>query len=259
MVAEDVDPKYKDSKKSSSIIAGVSHAYVCPSRNVVWLEGVRVRRNYRRISIASQLIKKMVEYGKEKGAKEAAAVVSINNIASQSMMEKNGFIVTSKWNYYSTEKLLQKFETEKAKIATSKDTERIRNYLKKSPIFKSSAESYVDSWRWYHLDLHSDILHSLIKKEKVFVMGNDVSIVDGVAIIGEGNNIFQIGYLDAFDGFALKCLAKSVLDLAYNYEIERHGRIQIFCPQTLCLQALIEDLGIFESGQFLLYKRNINK
>jgi hypothetical protein len=175
------------------------------------------------------------------------------------MMEKNGFIVASKWNYYSTEKLFQKFETEKVKIATSKDTERIRNYLNKSPIFKSCAESYVDSWRWYHLDLHSDTLHSLVKKEKIFVIGNDVSIVDGVAIIGKGNNILQIGYLDAFDGLTLKCLAKSVLDLAYNYEIERDGRMQIFSPQTLCLQPLIKDLGIVESGQFLLYKRNINK
>lgn len=260
MVAEDVNLKYdKPSKRSSTIIAAVSHAYVCPNRNIVWLEGIRVRPDYRRRSIATHLIKKMVEYGKEKGAKEAAAVVSINNIASQSMMEKNGFIVMSKWNYYSIDKLVQKFDTEKVKVATVKDTEKIRNYLKQSPIFKSGAESYVDSWRWYHLDLHSDSLHNLIKKGKVFLIGNDVSIANGVAIIGKDNNIFQIGYLDAFDGFTLKCLVRSVLDLAHTDEIERFGRIQIFCPQTPCIQPLIEDLGIDESGEFLLYKRNNNK
>lgn len=77
MIAED----------DKEVIAAVSHAYLCPNKNSVWLEG-RVSPDFRRRSIGSELIKKMIEYGKGQGAKEAAAVVSVDNIRSRTMMEK---------------------------------------------------------------------------------------------------------------------------------------------------------------------------
>jgi hypothetical protein len=73
--------------------------------------------------------------------------LSLNNIASQSMMEKNRFVVLSKWNYYSTSKLYRKSETDEVRMAILKDTEAIRRYLKQSGIFRAAAENYVDFWR----------------------------------------------------------------------------------------------------------------
>ena len=38
-------------------VVGVSHAYVCPKRKQVWLEGIRINPKYRRNGIASELIR----------------------------------------------------------------------------------------------------------------------------------------------------------------------------------------------------------
>jgi N-acetylglutamate synthase-like GNAT family acetyltransferase len=240
------------------VIAAVSHAYLCPNRNIVWLEGIRVNPDFRRRSIGTELIKKMVQYGKEQGAEEAAAVVSLDNIASQSMMQKNGFVVISRWNYYSTIKVYRKSETNVVRIATLDDTEAIRRYLKQSKIFRAAAENYVDFWRWYHLDLGSSILQNLIDNKKVIVMGTAHSVINGITIINKYNNIFQIGYLDAFNAFSIGYLVRFVFSLAYPEETKKRcEKIQIFSPQMPFLQSVIGDFGINEYGQFLLYRMDI--
>jgi N-acetylglutamate synthase-like GNAT family acetyltransferase len=246
-------------EEDNGVIAAVSHAYVCPNRNRVWLEGIRVNPDFRRKSIGTELIKKMVQYGKEQGAQEAAAVVSVNNIASQAMMEKNGFVVTSRWSYcYSTSKVYQKPETGQARIATLKDKEMICSYLKQSQIFRAAAENYVDFWRWYYLDLDSGVLQNLIDNKKVvIIMGTHHSTIDGVTIINKyNNNMFQIGYLDASDVSTLTHLIAFVINLAYYYELaeKRCEKVQMFVPQMPFIQSVMADSGINQYGQFLLYR-----
>ena len=79
----------------------------------------------------------MIAYGKEKGANQASAIVAYNNVTSQSMMQKNGFVMISEWSYYSTDKVPQKDDKliSRAKVAAVKDTEAVQNYLKQSRIF----------------------------------------------------------------------------------------------------------------------------
>ncbi|HYZ51150.1 MAG TPA: GNAT family N-acetyltransferase, partial [Nitrososphaeraceae archaeon] len=182
--------------EENEVIAAVSHAYLCPNMNRVWLEGVRVNPNFRRRAIGTELIKKMVQYGKEQGAQEAAGLVSVKNVASQGMMDKNGFTVTSRWIYcYSSTKIYQGPDIGQATIATLKDKETIRSYLKQSEIFRAAAANYVDFWRWYHLDIDSDVLHNLIDNRKIIITTNhNHSIINGLMIINKNdNNMFQIG------------------------------------------------------------------
>jgi N-acetylglutamate synthase-like GNAT family acetyltransferase len=243
-------------EEDNGLIVAVSHAYVCPNKNRVWLEGIRVNPDFRRRSIGTELIKKIVQYGKEQGAQEAAAIVSVKNIASQAMMEKNSFLVTSKWSYcYITThiRVYQNGETGQARIATLKDEEIIRSYLKRSQIFRAAAESYVDSWRWYHLDLGSGVLQNLIDNKKVSIMTTPHSIVDGLMIVNKyNNNRFQIGYLDASDVLTLKHLVASVID--YELTEKRCETLQMFIPDCHVLQSAMADLGINQYGQFLLYR-----
>jgi RimJ/RimL family protein N-acetyltransferase len=260
VVEEDNDDEYnkQPNKSSSSIIAAVSHVYLCPNRNSVWLEGIRVRPGYRHRSIATELIKKMLEYGKEQEAKEAAAIVSVNNIASRLMMEKNGFLISSKWDYYSVDKIQQEFDSNKVKVATLKDSERICSYLNQSHIFKTaSAKSYADSWRWYTLNIGSNILQNLIKNDRVLVTGNGDANIEGVAIIKKDNNVLQIGYIDASNESTIKQLVRFASDLTQTEGIKRYERLEIFTPQIPGLQSLMKNLGVGDSRQFLLYKRKI--
>jgi GNAT superfamily N-acetyltransferase len=247
--------------EKNEMIAAVSHAYVCPNRNRIWLEGIRVNPDFRRRSIGTELIKKMVQYGKKQGAQEAAGLVSVKNVASQAMMEKNGFVVTSRWIYCnSSTNVHQEPDNGQAKIATLKDKEVMRSYLKQSQIFRAAAENYAHLWRWYHLHLDSDVLHNLIDNRKIIIMTNhDHSIIHGLMIINKNdNNMFQIGYIDAVDVLTLKHLITFVINLAYS---ELRGKksetLQMFVPQTSFLQAAMTDLEINQYGHFLLYRMEI--
>ncbi|MFL6316995.1 MAG: GNAT family N-acetyltransferase [Nitrososphaeraceae archaeon] len=244
--------------EKNEMIAAVSHAYVCPNRNRIWLEGVRVNPDFRRRSIGTELIKKMVQYGKEQGAQEAAGLVSVKNVASQAMMEKNGFVVTSRWIYCnSSTNVHQEPDNGQAKIATLKDKEVMRSYLKQSQIFRAAAENYAHLWRWYHLHLDSDVLHNLIDNRKIIIMTNhDHSIIHGLIIINKNdNNMFQIGYIDAVDVLTLKHLITFVINLAYSELREKKSEtLQMFVPQTSFLQAAMTDLEINQYGHFLLYR-----
>jgi GNAT superfamily N-acetyltransferase len=238
-----------------SVIA-VSHVSLCPNRKNIWLEGIRVNPNYRRRSIATELLSKMLSYGKLQGAKEASAIVGVNNLPSQLMMENNGFNVISKWNYYSIDKP-QEFERDNVRTAAFSDIKEVWDYLKQSQIYKSSGKRYVNSWRWYSFD--SETLSSIIKDGKLLISGNDV--IEGIAIINKDgywnkNDVFQIVYLDAASVSSLYDLIGFVISLVHSGN-DRYKRIQIFSPQIRQLSSLIKELDMRNSEQFLLYRKTI--
>lgn len=238
-----------------SVIA-VSHVSLCPNRKNIWLEGIRVNPNYRRRSIATELLSKMLSYGKLQGAKEASAIVGVNNLPSQLMMENNGFNVISKWNYYSIDKP-QEFERDNVRTAAFSDIKKVWDYLKQSQIYKSSGKRYVNSWRWYSFD--SETLSSIIKDGKLLISGNDV--IEGIAIINKDgywnkNDVFQIVYLDAASVSSLYDLIGFVISLVHSGN-DPYKRIQIFSPQIRQLSSLIKELDMHNSEQFLLYRKTI--
>jgi ribosomal protein S18 acetylase RimI-like enzyme len=250
LVAED-DEEYNRQSKKRSVIA-VSHVSLCPNNKNVWLEGIRVHPNFRRRSVATELLKMMILYGKEHGAEEASAMVAANNIASQLMMESNGFAVISKWSYYSFNKIPRADKVKlRSKFATFEDTKTVWNYLRESDVYKASGKTYVNSWRWYSLDL--SVLEDFIKHEKVLVTGNDP--VEGLAIINKDNNsTFEIVYLDASNMNALEDLMTFVINLIHA-EDATFDRIHVFSPQRTYVSTVMEQAGSERSEEFLLYKR----
>lgn len=80
--------KKNECKKENNAVISVSHVYICPCRKRIWIEGIRVHPNYRRSKVATFLIRTMLEYGRQQGGKEASAIVTIDNVASQLMLKK---------------------------------------------------------------------------------------------------------------------------------------------------------------------------
>ena len=238
-----------------SVIA-VSHVSLCPNRRNIWLEGIRVNPDYRRRSIATELLSKMLSYGKRQGAKEASAIVGVNNLPSQLMMEKNGFDVISKWTYYSTNKS-RRYEKVNVRTATVSDIKKVWDYLKQSKIYKSSGKRHVNSWRWY--SFNSGTILTNIKDGKLLIAGNDD--IEGIAIINKDgywnrNDVFQIVYLDAASISSLYDLIVFVIMLVHS-DNDRYKRIQIFSPQIRQMSSLTKELDIDNSEQFLLYRKII--
>jgi RimJ/RimL family protein N-acetyltransferase len=267
------EKKRKNNKtyKTKSAIA-VSHVALCPNKKLIWLEGIRVHPNYRRNKVATHLIRKMLLYGKKQGAKEASAIVAVNNIVSQHMIKKNGFEVVSKWAYYEVtpKKVIRKIDHMRmrrrmnVKIASLKDIDEIWSYLINSKVYRLSGRRYVSAWRWYCLDYTS--LERFIEEKRLVITYD--SLIAGVAIINKNgywnrNNILQVCYLDSPSEIALQNLIYFIV-LCYMipnkkspYRSKRFNRLEILAYHTKRLSCVMKKFSIEESEQFLLYTRNI--
>jgi RimJ/RimL family protein N-acetyltransferase len=230
----------------------MSHVAICPGSRSMWLEGVRVHPGYRRSKIATQLLSKMIEYGRKKGARRASAIVDVTNVASQRMMEKNGFAVASRWAYYRVGGRPKKRNKSKARLAAAGELESIWNYLQNSEIYSLSAKRYVKSWHWYSLEKKA--LRNFIMEKRVIVAGRPV---DGIAIINrhgywDKTDILQIVYLDAASASALGHLVSFVTNIYLDGEFDE---LQLVCHDSKRLTSFVEKFMIKDEEQFLLYDK----
>jgi hypothetical protein len=224
---------------------------MCPGGKGVWLEGVRVHPDYRRSRIATQFLQKMIEYGLRRGARQASAIVDVTNVASQRMMEKNGFEVISRWAYYRVEGRPRAGST-KARLADAGELDSIWSYLQKSKIYSLSAKRYMKSWHWYPLDRKA--LRDFIREKSVIVTGRPTG---GIAIINkhgywDKTNILQIVYLDAASAGALGQLVSFVTKTYLDGEFEG---LQLVCHDSPRLTSFVERFMVKDEEQFLLYNK----
>jgi len=229
----------------------MSHVAVCPDGKGMWLEGVRVHPDYRRSRVATDLIARMIQYGLQKGARQASAIVDVTNVASQRMMEKNGFEIVSRWAYYVAGGRPRRIKSN-ARLATVTELDDVWHYLQNSEIYRLSAKRYVKSWHWYALD--KKVLRNFIKEKSVAVTGRPI---DGVAIINRRGywdraNIMQIIYLDSASPRSLRHLVSFATNL---YLDGGFGELQIVCHDSRRLTSLIEKSMIKDEEQFLLYNK----
>ena len=229
----------------------VSHVAVCPNGKGMWLEGVRVHPDYRRSRIATDLIAKMIQYGLQKGAKKASAIVDVTNVASQRMMEKNGFEIVSRWAFYVAGDR-QKKKKSNARLAIAAELDDVWRYLQNSEIYRLSAKRYVKSWHWYALD--KNVLRNFIREKSVIVAGRPI---DGIAMINRRGywdraNIIQIVYLDSASTSSLYHLVSFATNLYLDGGFEE---LQIVCHDSRRLTSFIEKSMIKDEEQFLLYDK----
>jgi ribosomal protein S18 acetylase RimI-like enzyme len=236
--------------ESSGEKIAMSHVAICPEGKGIWLEGIRVHPDHRRSHIATMLLAKMLEYGRRKGAQEASAIVDATNFASQSMMEKNGFRVVSKWMYNVLSTL--RHQESNARIANVDDIDDIWQYLQQSKIYHLSGKKYVKSWHWYTFDRRA--LLNFVKEERVIVTSLPI---DGIAIINkhgywDRTNILQIVYLDIASVSSLHHLVSFITNL---YLDGKFDSLQLVCYNSKQVTSFIDKFVIKEEELFLLYNK----
>jgi ribosomal protein S18 acetylase RimI-like enzyme len=232
----------------------LSHVAVCPDKKTAWIEGIRVHPSYRRSQIASKLIGKMIDYSMKKGAHQASAIVAADNIASQRMMEKNGFEVISKWSYYSTNSNNMQKQKSDARFATPDELESIWQYLEQSRIYQLSAKRYFNSWHWYVLDRKT--LKNFVNEGRVIMVGKP-PVINGLAIINKDGywdttNVLQIIYLDSQSAGSIQHIMSFVTSL---YIDSKFDRLQVLCHKSKSMTSFVDKFMIKEQEQFLLYSK----
>lgn len=226
----------------------VAHVAICPGSSA-WLEGVRVHPDFRRSGVANVLLEEMLAYAGRRGARQASAIVSVENVASRKMLEKNGFAVISRWAYYSTGKKLGPYKST-ARIATQDDLPEAWKYLRQSKIYRQSAGRYVSAWQWYVLDRSA--LAQLVSDGMVAVTGNPI---DGLAIINNSGywnrkDVLQVVYLDSKSARDLVCFAA-------NLYRKKFSQLHILCNEDRRMTDAVEKFRIARSERFLLYSKRI--
>jgi GNAT superfamily N-acetyltransferase len=275
-------------KKPIAIIHGI----IIPEKTI-WIEGIRVDPEYRKQKLATNLINSIIEFGKENGAINSAAIVSVKNEASKRLMEKSGYKVLSKWSYISTNHMIFLPTIynlhDNCKIADINDYQQIINFfLRNSKIFEQSGRKFVKSWRWH--DLTDDRLHTMIRNKQVIIIvekvdddddGNknnqhynkDEIQVKGIAIIDiEGywnnqQNTFQFAYIDTDSEKLLRSLINKSIELTLNYHEKnkynndenknKFEKFQLFGPYKEYYSKIFNKSDITFSEQFLLYHKKI--
>lgn len=312
------------SSVTSQVVVGVSHAYVCPKGKQIWLEGIRINPRYRRMGIASKLTYHMIKHGKEIGsnAREAAAITAHGNIASRRMMEKNEFHEKAKWSYYTGYKKNGQqanmngltirnyvFENNQGNVcdddtnaicggknvsfASTEDIEKIITFLSGSKTFISGGRKYVQSWKWYELDLEYSKISDLVASKKIIIVRTeDKQEIEGLAITNnslykeycagqnqmedkeqkQGSNgeedvayddedsSLQIVYADVPTLVSLENLLVFVVRIVLSSSL--FDRIQLFTPthtnhEYYEISEVLAKFGISKSESLLLYTRSI--
>ncbi|MEW5841097.1 MAG: GNAT family N-acetyltransferase [Thermoproteota archaeon] len=248
----------------------MSHVALCPGGSAAWLEGVRVHPDFRRSGVATMLLERMLAFAGRRGAGQASAIVADDNLASQRMMERNGFAAVSRWVYCSSairDGPGSRPRRSNARFARAGDLDRTWQYLQGSPIYEKAAGRYVKSWQWYALD--RDALRRLIAEKQVAITtagedGDDDSgkaiEVDGLAVINRNGywdrrDVLQVVYLDSSSD------PGDLLSFASSLCAEgRFSRMHVICPDVWQLTAAAPAGGFGEeeeSERFLLYSKVI--
>lgn len=253
----------------------LSHVVLCPNTSLLWIEGIRVDPEYRRHKVATALIDKMLQYGKRRGAVEASAIISVNNVASNLLFSSMGFKVISKWTYYSihvhkANKKSKKIINER--IASLMDTDNVWSYLKHSETYRLCGKRYFNEWRWYPLDYKTIV--DFIKHHKLLIIENEDSHIEGLAIITtttgyvDKNYIFQIQYLDSVSTSVLRRLVSYCVDIcASSIPYKKNNdndtnchslkQLQIISYETSKLSKIMLDFDVKESAQFFLHSLSL--
>ena len=157
----------EDDKTAIAMCHGVKYQ----NEKMLWIEGIRVRSDYRRSGLAEKLVSYIENNAKNSGIKHAAMLIESQNKPSLNLAKKIGYNKQAQWNYISV-------ESKKNSLFTNFD----------SISFDELAQldiRYVESWRWIPL------IHSNFKK--LNSNGNILCIkstngVQSLGVISESNS-----------------------------------------------------------------------
>jgi len=257
---------------SKSIPLGIIHIVKCLG-DILWLEGLRVNKIHRNRGIATALLKYSLNYGIDNGIKEASALVSKNNFASQKMLEKLGFSKFLEYRYYDIN--LKKYRDDcnvsiepelvfstkfDIKISQFRDILSIQEYLTNPEISKFCVNKYFDSWKLYNLNTSLSSLSSFVRNKELLIIVNDIDEIVGIAIVKPLRKTsfcdmptIQISYINCLN---IAIFIRVIHLLLMNYcDANLFNNALFLLPVFAELEKILSTKSIEYSDRFFLYSK----
>jgi len=205
---------------------GMCHAFF--STDQVWLEGIRIKSNFRRHGLASELVRHIELIAKGKQIPFSSMLIDTENLSSLKMAENLNYKIFQTWNFYS----ISPQNNNNYKI----QFDRVLNL--------TNITQYVKSWRWLVLD--ENTLLSLYKQNKIIFSDKfgDVS----TAILTDSEHFDKTLIITLFSGSEQNTL--NLLSYIQNYGAEKnYQKIQILTKEKLPFLHTLEHKTTFNLMQ----------
>lgn len=190
---------------------GICH--VLSSKNQIWIEGIRVDRNFRRKKVASNLISYAESIGKENRALYSYMLIDTQNFSSLSMADSLNYDVYQTWKFYS---LLPKENPNHDSIYFDTSLKPEDNLY------------FVKSWRWIPID--NDIYSTLSKQKNI--IESRIDDKKSTAILSDSEHFKQTLIVTLFAESNATTLC--ILSFLQNSCMEKnYRRIQILTKENL--------------------------
>jgi len=188
------------------------HVIIFSEDTRIWIEGIRVDKNFRRKGFATILVKESEKLGLQKNCFYSYMLIESRNTNSLKLARKLGYKIDEKWNFFSlTPKKIRSvpktyFPTLNSNIITP----------------YSNNLSYVTSWRWLPLTGHAK--NSLIKQKKIIYSNYDK--IKSVAVLTDSDHFDSTLLVTLLSG--KKIGLKKILQFIQNFAFKKkYKRIQI--------------------------------
>ena len=158
----------EDDKTAIAICHGVKYQ----NEKMLWIEGIRVKENYRNNGIATRFIRYFEKIAIDSGIKHVNMLIETENISSLNLAKKLEYKIISEWNYFSL---------------PSKNNSHMKIKFESIDINELNFKGmrFVDSWRW--IPLTKDNFENLYSSGNVLCQKND-GVIQSLGIISESNS-----------------------------------------------------------------------
>ena len=123
--------------EDNGIPIAMCHGVTYPDESMLWIEGIRVRQDYRRNGFAELLVSHLEKNAHNMGIVHANMLIESENIPSLNLATKIGYQRKSQWNYFAVESKNTSFSS----LFDSVEYDELEN----------SKLRFVESWRWIPL------------------------------------------------------------------------------------------------------------
>lgn len=226
---------------------GVAHAYF-QTKDVAWLEGLRVHSTYRGLGIAGKLNRALTRFALSKGAKVARLCTGSSNVASQKHARKLGFKAVQTFHRLDSTSRLRRKPV--SVIRPRKLRAGLWKWLQDRPEFYESKGMFSDGWTWYPLTAVS--FRKLLKNRRVLLTMHNSS-PSSCCIFSDEDRWLTLGFATG----PLENVENAARFLRYKLSRGRHERVRALVPLKSALVRVLEDNGFEKRAKILVYEKSL--